>query len=102
MSPQSVRLIHLRLIAVALHILLFSSTWIAYWLQKQPLANGPAFWPFFVLLLVDLPISIVAFGIMWGKNGFLYGLILWGCLGTIWWYWLVGMISRLTHRSSGS
>lgn len=94
----------LRLTAVLLHTLLFAATWITYWLQKVPLADGPAFWPFSVLLFADLPVSVLAGGMLWseGKNSFQYGLVTWGVLGTLWWYWLVGKISKRADRSSGS
>lgn len=94
--------IRVRLIVVVSHVVLFSLTWIACWRQTQPLANGPAFWPFSVLFLVDLPISAIASGIMWGKSGFLYGLILWGVLGTLWWYWLSGVILKRLCRKLDS
>lgn len=30
------------------------------WIQPQPLAQGPADWPFRILFVADLPISLIA------------------------------------------
>ena len=78
-----------RFAAPALHVGLFAVTWILDWIQPQALANGPADWPFRVLFIADLPISLVAFGVMFNSDArFPYALAMWGILGTLWWYFL--------------
>ena len=78
-----------RLAAPVLHACLFALTWGLFWVQPQPLANGPADWPFRILFCADLPISIIAFGVMFNSDErFPYALAAWGILGTLWWYFL--------------
>jgi len=76
-----------RYIAAEIHALLFISMWVLYAGFSQPLANGPSNFPFVVLLIADLPISFVAFGVMFtsAEMGQLAAL-LWGVLGTLWWF----------------
>lgn len=75
--------------APVLHICLFTLTWVLYWIQQQPLLDGPSRWPFAVVFLADLPISVVAFGVMFGSEARApYALAAWGVLGTLWWYFL--------------
>jgi hypothetical protein len=59
-----------RWMAPLVHGLVFSLTWILYWLQTQPLLDGPGRWPFTLIFFGDLPLSVIAFGKMWdrGKN----------------------------------
>lgn len=78
-----------RIAAPALHVCLFVLTWGLFWIQRGPLANGPADWPFRILFIADLPISLVAFGAMFNSDArFPYAVALWGILGTLWWYFL--------------
>jgi hypothetical protein len=84
-------------LAPTLHMLLFAITWLTAFAQAQPLLDGPASWGFFILSIIDFPISMVAFSKMWdGKM--VYGLSLWGILGTVWWYFLGILILR--YRAS--
>jgi hypothetical protein len=84
-----------RVAAPALHVCLFALTWGLFWIQAQPLANGPADWPFRILFIADLPISVVAFGVMFGSDArFPYALAVWGILGTLWWYFLGSLMER--------
>lgn len=88
-----------RWFAPTLHILLFAATWLAALAQAQPLLDGPARWPFGLLFVADLPISLVAFSAIWmGK--LVYALLLWGVLGTAWWY-LLGVWIRGERPSAG-
>jgi len=81
------KLLHSRWFAPTLHILLFAITWLTDLAQSQPLLDGPARLGFAVLFICDFPISLVAFSAMWdGKLAF--GLLLWGVLGSVWWYFL--------------
>jgi hypothetical protein len=53
--------------------------------------EGPIQFLMAVTWFADLPISLVAFGMMWSKGSRLYPeLIAWGALGTGWWF-LLGM-----------
>jgi hypothetical protein len=78
-----------------LHLCLFALTWVLFWIQPQPLAQGPADWPFRILFIADLPISIIAFGAMFNSDArFPLALALWGVLGTAWWYFLGCLMER--------
>jgi hypothetical protein len=88
-----------RLTAPLLHVCLFALTWMLFWIQSQPLLDGPSRWPFGVLFFGDLPISAIAFGVMFGSDARMpYALVAWGVLGTLWWYllgrWLEGRFGR--------
>jgi hypothetical protein len=92
-----------RYVAPLLHGILFASTWILYSIFPQPLLDGPAKWPFMVLWLADIPISVVCFGFLFAGE-VIPALIAWGVLGTLWWY-LIGlgiekMISRRLRRGT--
>lgn len=82
-------LLQARLIAPALHIFLFLCVGICYGSSHEGLAEGLTGVFFGVLMIVDLPFSIFAFGIMFGggRDGAI-ALIAWivGC--TIWWFLL--------------
>ena len=66
-------------IAPAIHAFLFLSMWALYAGFDQPLANGPSALPFAVLMVADLPFSIVAFGFMFaGGSGGTVAIVLWG------------------------
>src|SRR5258708_2099654 len=51
-------------LASGIHALLFLSMWVLYAVFSHPLMNGPSALPFVILFIADLPISIVAFGVM--------------------------------------
>jgi hypothetical protein len=89
----------LYVLAPVLHGLLFAVTWLLFWLQPRPLAQGPADWPFRILFLADLPISLIAFGAMFRSDAlFPYALGLWGILGTVWWWFLGTLIENRIKR----
>jgi Tol biopolymer transport system component len=74
-------------LAPLIHALLYLVMWGLYWVFALPMANGPSALPFFVLFIADLPISFIAFGVMF--TSVKYGLvaaIAWGVFGTLWWY----------------
>jgi hypothetical protein len=88
-----------RLVAPLLHVCLFALTWGLFWIQPQPLAQGPADWPFRILFMADLPISLIVFGAMFSSDArFPYALAAWGILGTLWWYFLGGLIEERINR----
>lgn len=74
-------------VASEIHALLFISIWVFYAAFSQPLMDGLSALPFAILFVADLPISFVAFGVLftsskWGP----IAAVLWGALGTLWWY----------------
>jgi Tol biopolymer transport system component len=74
-------------IAAEIHALLFISMWVLYAGFSQPLADGPSSLPFVILLIADLPISLVAFGVMFTSSEMgTIAAALWGVLGTLWWF----------------
>jgi hypothetical protein len=84
-----------RVTAPLLHVFVFSLTWVLDWLQRQPLLDGPARWPFLAVFLGDLPVSVVAFGVMFGSDERApYAAAAWGILGTLWWYFLGRLIEK--------
>src|SRR5579864_2440843 len=90
-----------RFTAPVLHACLFTITWVLGWISSQPLLDGPARFPFFVLFLADFPISAIASSVMYFSEyrGW-YALGLWGVLGTLWWYFLGLSIEAWLHRFS--
>src|SRR5882672_3833034 len=78
-----------------IHLLIFALTWIFFWIQPQPLLDGPSRWPFIIIFLADLPLSAIAFGVMFSSDArMLYAVVTWGVLGTLWWYFLGGLIAQ--------
>jgi hypothetical protein len=84
----------------AFHAFLFAVMWLIAFVQAQPLLDGPARWGFCVLFFADLPISIIGFSLMW-DNKWNFGLLLWGIVGTAWWYILGVGIQRLLREAGG-
>ena len=88
-----------RYVASEIHALLFISMGALYAVFSQPLMNGPSALPFVILFIADLPISLVAFGVMFTSSE--KGMIaaaLWGVLGTLWWF-LIGFAIDARIRS---
>jgi len=95
---MSTNLLRPRWIAPSIHLLLFGVTlWIAMTHQSQPLFDGPAAFGFNVLLFADLPISIVAFSMMWDRH-FTTAIALWGIFGTVQWYLWGLVIERIISK----
>jgi len=98
MKTDSLRWVPLA--AAALHVFLFGLTGILYGIQQQPLLNGPSRLPFAIVFLADFPVSVVAFGAMFGgQRHALYYLAAWGVLGTLWWYFLGLLIQAKASRN---
>lgn len=92
----------LSLVAPIAHVLIFS-IWLLFWLQPQPLLDGPAGFPFAVIFVADFPISAIAFGVMFTSVASVpYAVALWGIVGTLWWYFLGGLVDDWRTRSSKS
>ena len=90
-----------RWFAPTLHILLFAITWITVFVQSESLLDGPARWGFTLLLILDFPISLVAYSAIW-DNRLVYALSLWGILGTAWWYFVARWINGNSGKFEGS
>jgi hypothetical protein len=92
---KKARLRWVPLAAATLHVFLFGLTGILYAISQQPLLNGPSRWPFTIVFLADLPISVIAFAAMFGgQRHALYFLAAWGVLGTLWWY-ILGLLIQV-------
>ncbi|HEY2461279.1 MAG TPA: hypothetical protein VGI16_10730 [Candidatus Acidoferrum sp.] len=81
------RTLRVKYIASEIHAFLFIFMWVLYFLFAQPLMNGPSGFLFVILFIFDLPISVIAFGVMFTstEKGPL-AAVLWGVLGTLWWF----------------
>ena len=88
-----------RWLAPTIHAILFVVMWLIASNQSQPFLDGPARWPFGALFFADIPISVIGFSMMWdGKWN--SGLLLWGVIGTAWWYLLAAGIRRLKRKQT--
>ena len=87
--------------APAIHAFLFIAMWAAYAISGQGLSEGLSGVLFAILMIVDLPFSIVAFGIMFGggRDGTIAAMA-WGAGGTLWWYLLGLALDALIRRRS--
>lgn len=89
-----------RYVAPLLHAVLFGLTWLAYWaFSPRGLADGPAQYPFALLITADLPFSIVFFGFMF-MGSTTSGVLAWLVTGTAWWFLLGLAMERLIARVS--
>jgi Tol biopolymer transport system component len=74
-------------IASEIHALLFICMWVLYSVFSQPLMDGLSVLPFVILFIADLPISLIAFGVMFTNSKLgTVAAVLWGVLGTLWWF----------------
>jgi Tol biopolymer transport system component len=81
------------------HALLFISMWAIYFVFSQPIMNGPSAFLFAILFIVDLPISMIAFGVMFTSSEMgPVAAVLWGVLGTLWWF-AIGFVIDARIRS---
>jgi Tol biopolymer transport system component len=79
--------LRVKYIAAEVHALLFISMCVLYFVFSQPLMNGPSAFLFVILFIVDLPISMIAFGVMFTSSQMgPVAAVLWGVLGTLWWF----------------
>ncbi len=82
-------LLRFRWFAPGLHVLLFAFTSFGIFNHATPLLAGAKGWGFIGLFFADFPISVLGFWLIWGGN-LVFGLLLWGGIGTAWWY-LIGL-----------
>jgi hypothetical protein len=97
-------MLDLRKVEVAaplLHICVFVVTWLLFWVQPQPLFDGPSRFPFAIIFVADLPFSAFFFGIIFtSSERFAYAVAAWGVVGTLWWWFLGNLIDKRRHRTS--
>jgi Tol biopolymer transport system component len=92
--------IQAKYLAPYLHALLFLAMWGLGWAFALPMLNGPSVVPFVVLFIADFPISVVAFGVMFTSVKFgLLAAVLWGVVGTLWWYFIGQFIDARIRNS---
>src|SRR6266404_8037789 len=71
-----------RFTAAVSHALLFAITSVLMWISSRPILDGPARLPFGVLWVADLPISAIAFSVMFTSTE--NGWFAWGDVGSCW------------------
>jgi hypothetical protein len=81
------KLLQPRYAAPSFHVILFCLTWGLASVSSKPLMDGIAALPFALLYIVDIPISVMAFGAFF-SSGTAAPIVTWGALGTLWWYLL--------------
>jgi hypothetical protein len=90
-------------IAPAIHAFLFLAMWALFAGSGQSLMGGPSRLPFAILLIADLPFSIIAFGFAFTSEANAgIAFVLWGVVGTLWWYLLGRVIDALIRRFRGN
>ena len=91
--------LRIKYLAPEVHALLFISMWILYFVFSQPVMDGPCGFLFVILLIADLPISFIAFSVMFTSSEMgPFAAVLWGVLGTLWWY-VIGIAIDARIRS---
>jgi hypothetical protein len=95
-----VRTSQVKYLAPAIHAFLFLGMWVILAGPSPSFANGPSGLLLAILIVVDLPFSIVAWGVMFqgGSDGTI-AVIAWGIGGTLWWNLLGLGIDALVSRS---
>jgi TolB protein len=100
------RLSEAKYLAPTLHAILFTTAWSLYAVSGQPMMDGLSALPFLLLMIADLPISFVAFGVLFSSTKYgPFAVVLWGVGGTLWWYWVGRSIDarrRSVVNSKGS
>ncbi len=87
--------------APVLHASLFFIASALMWASNRPLLQGPASFPFLILWIADIPISLIAFNEMFFSDKYGWtAWALWGGLGTLWWYFLGLSIDAWIRRLS--
>jgi len=83
-------------IAPGIHAGLFALMWAIFLVQEHPSVVGPVAILFDTLLIADFPLSFVAFGMIW-EGHWQSAMLLWGTVGTVWWY-LLGLVVLWLRR----
>ena len=98
MANSAERLLRSKYVLPAIHAVLFLAMWGSYALSNWGLSEGFTGLLFAVLMIVDLPFSIVAFGyIFQGGRDADVAVIAWGVGCTVWWY-LLGLVREALIR----
>jgi hypothetical protein len=88
-----------RVIAPSAHVVLFLLTWLLGSIQAEPLLDGPARLPCYLLFFGDFPFSAVAAGVVFSSSqNAPYAIAGLGILGTLWWYVLGETIETWRRR----
>ena len=84
-----------------LHAIFFVTASVLMWISSKPILDGPARLPFGILWVADLPISVIAFSVMFtsAENGW-FAWAVWGVVGTVWWYFLGRLMEALQGQFS--
>ena len=82
-----------RLIPACSHLAICAIVWFAAAMDPRPVLDGVARWGIWLLTLVDFPLSVIAFSLMWDERRLLGGFV-WSCGGTLLWYLLGGVFFR--------
>ncbi len=91
--------LRLKYVAAEVHALLFIFMWVLSFVFSQPLMDGPAGFLFLILFIADLPISFIAFAVMFTSSEMgSTAAVLWGILGTLWWF-AIGIAIEARIRS---
>ncbi|PYT48374.1 MAG: hypothetical protein DMG44_15220 [Acidobacteria bacterium] len=94
-------LLRARFTVPVLHALLFVTTSVLMWISSKPILDGPARLPFGILWVADLPISAIAFSVMFTSAEYgWFAWAVWGVVGTVWWYFLSRSMETLQRRFS--
>jgi hypothetical protein len=97
------RLAQFRYIAPAMHAFLFLVACVLYADLIRSLTQYLSSVVFAILMIVDLPFSIVAFGVMFGGGrNEIIAFIAWGIGGTLWWHLIGRGIDALRRRSQSA
>jgi len=101
LSHDMARQLRVRTIAALAHACVFTIISCLSFGLHYPLMEGPMGVPSVLFYVVDIPISLVAFGFMFFSAKFAWlAWILWGVLGTGWWYLLGISIEAWIKRLS--
>jgi hypothetical protein len=95
------RLLRQKYVLPAVHAVLYLTMWACYARLNEGLADGITGLFFTILLIADLPFSMVAFSMIWdGGRHAQIAVIAWGIGGTLWWCLLGLVIDAFIRRRS--
>ena len=97
------RLAQFKYLAPIMHAFLFLVASALYADINQSLTQYLSSFVFAILMIVDLPFSIIAFGVMFGGGkDETIAFIAWGIGGTLWWHLLGRGADALRRRNQSS
>jgi len=93
-----------RIAAPVLHASLFAIASLLILFSNHALLDGPAGVPVTILWIADIPISLIAFARLFNSSEYAkLTWVVWGVIGTAWWYFLgisiEAWINRLSKRT---